>query len=448
MARGQASGSFSMSGMAGALPEYQSFENQQASSLNQQHGFGGPSPSVAAFQSQPFSNQVNHTHFPIVSSQYGTPFQDQLGTPAVYGSAPNIRHHQTGGPSPIHSAFPVPYYSGHHNHHPQQQPQYLPYANHYGQNNQAAFQASYAPGSSANSQTEEFAMYGGRPSQASFRTGGVVPPGMPSQYLRPGNISGRYLMRAYLRQRADWVAAGKSSPNSSGGSIPSTPRGPPRKPKQSGHALWVGNLPSGTVVGDLKEHFSKDATRDIESVFLISKSNCAFVNYRTEAACAAAMTRFHDSRFNGVRLVCRLRRSTAVSPGPGVPTGPAALMLPNPQAQNTGESKPPPREPASDAPGENPTSPSLNLEPAMKTSDKYFVMKSLTVEDMELSVRNSIWATQGHNEDALNKAFEVKQSFPFCQESANMVSLPRMSTLSSLPTNPANISAMLEWFLL
>ena len=42
-----------------------------------------------------------------------------------------------------------------------------------------------------------------------------------------------------------------------------------------------------------------------------------------------------------------------------------------------------------------------------KVNDKYFIMKSLTVEDMELSVRNGIWATQAHNEDALNKAFEV-----------------------------------------
>ena len=51
-----------------------------------------------------------------------------------------------------------------------------------------------------------------------------------------------------------------------------------------------------------------------------------------------------------------------------------------------------------------------NRAPPAKHTDKYFIMKSLTVEDMELSVRNSIWATQGHNEDALNKAFEVRYS--------------------------------------
>ena len=78
------------------------------------------------------------------------------------------------------------------------------------------------------------------------------------------------------------------------GPVSSIPRGPPRKPKQSGHALWVGNLPPGTTIVALKDHFSRDATKDIESLFLISKSNCAFVNYRTEASCTAAMHRFHD----------------------------------------------------------------------------------------------------------------------------------------------------------
>jgi hypothetical protein len=39
--------------------------------------------------------------------------------------------------------------------------------------------------------------------------------------------------------------------------------------------------------------------------------------------------------------------------------------------------------------------------------DKFFIVKSLTVEDLELSVRNGVWATQSHNEEALNKAYEV-----------------------------------------
>ncbi|KFX92393.1 hypothetical protein V490_05411, partial [Pseudogymnoascus sp. VKM F-3557] len=93
--------------------------------------------------------------------------------------------------------------------------------------------------------------------------------------------------------------ARRASSASSSAGIPTTIRGPPRKPKQSGHALWVGNLPPGANVVDLKDHFAQDATEDILSVFLMSKSSCAFVNYKTEEACAAAMARFHDSRLKG-----------------------------------------------------------------------------------------------------------------------------------------------------
>jgi hypothetical protein len=39
--------------------------------------------------------------------------------------------------------------------------------------------------------------------------------------------------------------------------------------------------------------------------------------------------------------------------------------------------------------------------------DKFFILKSLTIEDLELSVRTGIWATQAHNEESLNGAFKV-----------------------------------------
>ncbi|KAF1354863.1 YT521-B-like domain-containing protein [Delphinella strobiligena] len=177
---------------------------------------------------------------------------------------------------------------------------------------------------------------------------------------------------------------------------PSYPRGPPRKPKQSGHALWVGNLPPGTTVIDLKDQFSREATKDIESLFLISKSNCAFVNYRTEAACSAAMNRFHDSRFNGVRLVCRLRRGSVATNSPStvpqpdrIPDSPtklgdsAVVQVPNGVNEDT-----------------------ITVDPVLHIPEKYFIVKSLTLQDLDASVRNGVWATQSHNEATLNKAFE------------------------------------------
>jgi RNA recognition motif-containing protein len=230
------------------------------------------------------------------------------------------------------------------------------------------------------------------------------------------------------------------------GPVSSVPRGPPRKPKQSGHALWVGNLPPGTTVVALKDHFSRDATKDIESLFLISKSNCAFVNYRTEASCTAAMHRFHDSRFNGVRLVCRLRRSSA--PASGVPTGPSAMLGNQPSAS-------PPRSPHvvdgedTQVDGESTPNRTTSEESrlAAAASERYFIVKSLTLQDLESSVRNGIWATQSHNEDVLNKAYQAslfEEQSP-SQLRTNDNSLRRMSTSSSRLTNRANILAMHAW---
>ena len=130
------------------------------------------------------------------------------------------------------------------------------------------------------------------------------------------------------------------------------------------------------------------------------------MNYRTDAACAAAMNRFHDSRFHGVRLVCRLRR-TPGSPSNGVPVGPAALIASTVQSQSAIESISQNREISSKAEESARAGSSMDGEPSNRRTDTYFIMKSLTVEDMELSLRNNIWATQAHNEDALNNAFEV-----------------------------------------
>ncbi|KAF7712193.1 Uncharacterized protein PECH_006791 [Penicillium ucsense] len=188
---------------------------------------------------------------------------------------------------------------------------------------------------------------------------------------------------------------------------PGTPRGPPRKPKQSGHALWVGNLPPGASVVDLKDHFSQDAVDSIESVFLISKSNCAFVNYKSAAACAAALARFHDSRFQGVRLVCRLRKGFT-APGSGLGSGAVGVGMGS--SGGVSHSRP------GDLPGSfagvetgplpNPSNSGHQRggEPP-RMPERYFIVKSLTVEDLELSKHSGIWATQTHNEVTLNHAF-------------------------------------------
>ncbi|KAH6688155.1 YT521-B-like domain-containing protein [Verticillium dahliae] len=62
-------------------------------------------------------------------------------------------------------------------------------------------------------------------------------------------------------------------------------RGPPRKPRQSG----------------------------LESLFLISKSNCAFANFKDEQTCVAAQQKLHDSKFQTVRLCKNWHMGNTVS---------------------------------------------------------------------------------------------------------------------------------------
>src|SRR5690606_10031518 len=75
-----------------------------------------------------------------------------------------------------------------------------------------------------------------------------------------------------------------------------------------GYAIWIGNLPPHTDLMNLVDHVCKE-TPGLDSLFLISKSNCAFANFKDEQTCIAAQRKLHDSRFQTVRLVSRLRKN-------------------------------------------------------------------------------------------------------------------------------------------
>lgn len=191
-----------------------------------------------------------------------------------------------------------------------------------------------------------------------------------------------------------------------------------------GHAIWIGNLPPQTDLMELVHHVVKEAP-GLESLFLISKSNCAFANFQDEETCAAAQQKLHDSKFQSVRLVSRLRKSTVEgASGVTAPTGPAASTPPGSSTQNVGGSWEGAggtvvngsTEPAAAVPtkGSNAEEMKSNGAPVPNgmavQKDRYFVLKSLTVEDLELSVRTKVWATQSHNEETLNNAFKVRRS--------------------------------------
>jgi hypothetical protein len=424
-----------MGSMAGALPEYSIdvAQNSQQGHQHSQRPLSGASTSALVYQIQQQQTLQMSGHPPgslPTNSPYG-PTYAQSQYPQVYATAQNSQHsnyapflpnqQRMAGPNSV----PNPYQQFAH------PSQYMYYPSPYGPH--AHFTQGY-PAQGAQVQ----GMYGRRPSlsgahaismgqnvELSQHEIGHAPGNRPHSGGLQGDIgpSGSMYGGAFNPQGEKhlripmiiWHFHNYAGPLLTciivvlhqPGPVSSIPRGPPRKPKQSGHALWVGNLPPGTTVVALKDHFSRDATKDIESLFLISKSNCAFVNYRTEASCTAAMHRFHDSRFNGVRLVCRLRRSSA--PASGVPTGPSAMLGTQPlvSASPTRSTQDADVE---DTPGDSEESAAISQDGARGTStasNKYFIVKSLTLQDLELSVRNGIWATQSHNEEALNKAFHV-----------------------------------------
>jgi len=167
----------------------------------------------------------------------------------------------------------------------------------------------------------------------------------------------------------------------------------------------------------LVHHVCREA-EGLESLFLISKSNCAFANFRDEPASIAAQRKLHDSKFQTVRLVSRLRKSTVEGPaGVTAPTGPAASTAQSDPPGDTttaavgdagteeGEPKIPSAAVASGQGESAPASvPAVDGTSSLK--DRFFILKSLTIEDIELSARTGIWATQAHNEETLNKAFK------------------------------------------
>lgn len=116
------------------------------------------------------------------------------------------------------------------------------------------------------------------------------------------------------------------------------------------------------------------------------------------------MTRFHDSRLRGVRLVCRLRLGTNT-----VASSAPVKIQPDVWKHTIAEY-------TVDGIGPPSTGPVVvsseifaaapRSSPGKLVNERFFVMKSLTVEDLERSVVSGIWATQVHNEGQLNDAFE------------------------------------------
>jgi hypothetical protein len=79
-----------------------------------------------------------------------------------------------------------------------------------------------------------------------------------------------------------------------------------------------------------------------------------------------------------------------------------------------------------------------------RVPEKYFIVKSLTAQDLEASVRNKVWATQSHNEQTLSKAYNLADSVYLifsANKSGEYFGYARMtSTISGEPVNLFHMS--------
>lgn len=179
----------------------------------------------------------------------------------------------------------------------------------------------------------------------------------------------------------------------------------------------MGNLPPHTDLMSLVHHVCRE-TEGLESLFLISKSNCAFANFKDEKSCSIAQQKLHESKFQSVRLVSRLRKSTvdatAIHAAPidlaaSDSGNPVMDSMPLAKSSATAEVL----SPVSSQSGHSRshTSEERFFQGDTLPRDRFFILKSLTLEDLELSVRTGLWATQSHNEEILNDAFKVSVTF-------------------------------------
>ncbi|RIB02769.1 hypothetical protein C2G38_1990918 [Gigaspora rosea] len=203
----------------------------------------------------------------------------------------------------------------------------------------------------------------------SFHSPPLIPPqSLPARYLNTPSTAGGDSGFSSRRSSLDQARTPDLGPQH-------TPRiSQQKKPKQLDKALWVGNLPDSTTHEELMDFFTDE---NMESVFLIKKSNCAFVNYKTHDAVMQAACKYNESEFKGIKLVCRPRKVI----------------------QRIRQSSVASMSPASSVSSAKPSS--LN---------RYFILKSLTQDDLDISVKSGFWATQPHNEAALNKAFKSAEN--------------------------------------
>ncbi|SNX82247.1 uncharacterized protein MEPE_00953 [Melanopsichium pennsylvanicum] len=248
----------------------------------------------------------------------------------------------------------------------------------------------------------------------------------------------------------------------------------PQQGPRSDFVLWCGNVPQDATVEELWEVFPRLtpdeyrrwlataennkpvdelANPDIDghgvlSIFIISRSNCAFINYASSAHLDRAVKYFHGRQVRSrdprcPKLVCRIRKKddeaqagVAGQRGRGIhvawlkqqreleraqaAANDAAL---DPPTRLSAEPLSPPQKDSipvaaglasagsyssSGSASYTSTNSSLFRHPAFR--HRFFILKSLRSDDLDRSIETGYWATQPHNENVLDQAFRNSET--------------------------------------
>ncbi|TFK24953.1 hypothetical protein FA15DRAFT_669010 [Coprinopsis marcescibilis] len=416
-----------------------SFAHHQLSS-NPNATSGATSPighPASSYRGQPHYPGMGYSP-PIPSPQYGYP-QQFSATPPIYPQYGPL-HYRPQQSSPSEMDGPISqgswYFFSHNPGHPYEGSQYRP-----------GFPTQYPP--SQTRETGAFVQQGPRSS---------TPRQSPSE-PRPVAASPPAAIASTSPLIVDKASPTSSRPASSGSRPVVRREYHPRPPAhRSQWVMWVGNVPSDATEKELWEFFTRVGgsgslpNAGVESIFLIGRSNCAFVNFNSADSLNGAINTFNGLSLRPTdpqcpMLVCRIRRSADdLKSGVGGQRGmgihkqwvreqSSKSTRGQSQASNMSDVS------TSDEPLSTTSGPdhlvdgigSLSLSGGSRprkgtttsSSDsfasttssflaeyfptRFFILKSLSEDDLNISVQNGLWATQKHNELLLDQAFRTSK---------------------------------------
>ncbi|KAJ7911649.1 YT521-B-like domain-containing protein [Mycena leptocephala] len=205
---------------------------------------------------------------------------------------------------------------------------------------------------------------------------------------------------------------------------------------RSDWVMWAGNVPRDARHDELWRFFTEGAGsvahgHGILSIFLIARSACAFVNYSSSAALSAAIAQFDGvplrAGYAGRALECRARDgddNLRVGVGGQRGVGMHECWMRDRRREwvdaESGAHSKSERDTVKDKDastleasgsaspgGEHGSTSTSSSMLARHFPQRFFILKSLTREDLDLSVRTGVWATQHHNEGVLDRAFRT-----------------------------------------